>query len=165
MNEYRVTVDGREFAVAIAKDGSMCIDGKVVPVDIGQINTGTFSVLLDGVSTTLVVRREGGSFHVLMNSLQKEISVQSERELLLKTYGGTSGSQRSRLEVFAPMPALIVKVEVNVGDEVVHGQGLLVLEAMKMENELKAVHSGRVKEIRVRQGKPVEKGELLMILE
>jgi biotin carboxyl carrier protein len=63
------------------------------------------------------------------------------------------------------MPALIVKVEVSVGDEVVHGQGLLVLEAMKMENELKAMHSGRVKEIHVRQGKPVEKGELLMILE
>ena len=63
------------------------------------------------------------------------------------------------------MPALVVKVEVSVGEEVKEGQGLLILEAMKMENEIKCHQAGKVKEILVSKGKPVEKGELLMRLE
>jgi biotin carboxyl carrier protein len=63
------------------------------------------------------------------------------------------------------MPALVVRVEVKVSDEVKVGQGLVILEAMKMENEIKSHQSGRVKEIYVAKGKPVEKGELLLLLE
>ena len=63
------------------------------------------------------------------------------------------------------MPAMVVKLEVNVGDEVRAGQPLIVLEAMKMENELLASGPGRVKAVYVNAGKAVEKGELLLLLE
>ena len=65
----------------------------------------------------------------------------------------------------APMPAMVVKLEVNVVDEVRAGQPLIVLEAMKMENELVAAAAGRVKAIYVAPGKAVEKGELLLLFE
>jgi biotin carboxyl carrier protein len=63
------------------------------------------------------------------------------------------------------MPALVVRIEVKVGDEVKEGKGLVILEAMKMENELRAHQSGRVKQIFVEEGKPVEKGQLLLLME
>lgn len=63
------------------------------------------------------------------------------------------------------MPALVVKIEVSVGDEIVSGQGLIILEAMKMENEIKSHSAGVIKEIYVTHGKPVERGELLFLLE
>ncbi len=68
-------------------------------------------------------------------------------------------------EIKAPMPALVVRVEVEIGQKVKPGQGLLILEAMKMENEIKAHSAGIIKEIYATKGKPVEKGELLMLLE
>jgi biotin carboxyl carrier protein len=60
---------------------------------------------------------------------------------------------------------MVVKVEVSVGDEVVEGQGLVILEAMKMENEIKSHQAGKVKSVLVEKGKAVEKGELLLLLE
>jgi biotin carboxyl carrier protein len=63
------------------------------------------------------------------------------------------------------MPALVVRVEVKAGDEVREGQGLLVLEAMKMENEIRSPQAGKVREVFVSNGKAVEKGELLLLLE
>jgi pyruvate carboxylase subunit B len=66
------------------------------------------------------------------------------------------------VRVSAPMPGLVTKIEVTVGDVIVVGQGLLILEAMKMENEIRATISGVITKINATLGKPVEKGELLV---
>jgi pyruvate carboxylase subunit B len=75
------------------------------------------------------------------------------------------GAVHHRLEIHAPMPALVVKVEVAPGQDIATGQGLLVLEAMKMENELRSHQAGRVKEVCVKKGDTVEKGQLLVVME
>lgn len=165
MSAYHVRVAGDEYVVAFATDGSVLLNGSRCTVDIRRTGDSTFSVLMDGSSISISAAGIGGAYDVLSNGVFSEVTVESYRARLLREYAATSGTQHHRYEVHAPMPALVVRVEVNVGDEVQAGQGLVVLEAMKMENELKAHHAGRVKEIRVSKGKTVEKGELLLLLE
>ena len=165
MPVYDVTVDGATMSVAIDPGGKVRVNGETVILDVQQVNDHRFSILMGRESLTLLVEKREGSYAVLAGGALHEVAVISERDRMLKEYGRQSGSTVSRLEIHAPMPALIVKVEVSVGDWVERGSGLLVLEAMKMENEVKAHQKARVKEIYVTEGKPVEKGELLMLLE
>lgn len=165
MSTYHVRVGQDEYTVAFAADGSMLLNGNPCIADIKHIDDSMFSVVMDGASFSIAVASNEGAYEVLSNGVLCEVSVESDRTRLLKEYSATSGTVHQRYEVHAPMPALVVRVEVNVGDEVQAGQGLVVLEAMKMENELKAHHAGIVKEIRVGKGKTVEKGELLLLLE
>jgi len=165
MGTYAVKVNGKEYAVGVAQNGEIRVDGKSVGVDLCRMDSTTFSVLLDGNSVRIVASKRGGVYHVLLNSEEHEIRVETDRQRLLREFSDTVPETRARSEIRAPMPALIVKIEVEVGEEVKEGQGLLILEAMKMENEIKAHQSGRVKQILVSNGKPVDKGEVLIRLE
>jgi biotin carboxyl carrier protein len=133
--------------------------------DIQQLDERTFSLLIDGVSINVVAEKSDDGYRLLLNGKQVTAKVESERARLLKRFESQTSIGHRKTEIKAPMPALVVKVEVGVGDDVPSGQGLLILEAMKMENEIKAHSAGTVKEIYVTKGKPVEKGELLMLLE
>lgn len=165
MSEYTVNFADGEHKVSFGPDGSLSVDDQVVPVEILQTSEHTFSVLVNGMSVKVVAHRSQEAYQVLVDSVQQDVVVESERERLLKAYATKAKAARRRYEVHAPMPALVVKVEVDVGDEVKDGQGLLILEAMKMENEIKSHQSGKVKKILVAEGKTVEKGELLLMLE
>ena len=162
---YDVTVDGRQMSVGIDPGGRVTVDGETLQIDLRQVNDHRYSILMGRESLTLLVEKNEGSYAVMAGGVLHEVTVVSDRDRMLKDYGRRSGSTTTRFEIHAPMPALIVKVEVGVGDRVERGTGLLVLEAMKMENEVKAHQRARVKEIYVVAGKPVEKGELLMLLE
>lgn len=165
MRTYRVTVDGEEFEVRIDEGGQFSIGGQRVEVDIRQLAPSQYSALIDGRSVSLMVTGAAGKFQVLAGSLAHDVTVETERERLLKAYSRAALPGAARVEVRAPMPALVVRIEVSVGEKVEAGTGLLVLEAMKMENEIKAPSKGVVMEIHASQGKAVEKGELLLVLE
>jgi pyruvate carboxylase subunit B len=122
-------------------------------------------MLLNGRSYVVVAEKSDAGYRLLVNGRQLLADVESERTKLLKQFESQKVHGTTKLEIRAPMPALVVKVEVGVGDEVKAGQGLVILEAMKMENEIKAHSSGKVKEIHITKGTPVEKGQLLLILE
>ncbi|MBX2992187.1 MAG: biotin/lipoyl-binding protein [Bacteroidetes bacterium] len=141
------------------------MDGNAIPISAQEVDERTFSVLSNGISSRVVVEKDESIYHMLLSGKHIEVHVESDRMRLLKKFASTSASEHSRTTIHAPMPALVVKVEVNVGDDVSQGQGLVVLEAMKMENEIKAHRPGKVSEIRITKGKAVEKGELLMVLE
>ena len=104
-------------------------------------------------------------FDVIAGDFRGSVSVESERGRMLRRYARSTGGSGARLEVHAPMPAMVIKLEVSVGDEVRPGQPLIVLEAMKMENEILAQGAGRVKAIYASPGKSVNKGELLLLFE
>jgi biotin carboxyl carrier protein len=78
---------------------------------------------------------------------------------------GANAAQKKRARLRAPMPGLIVRIEVEVGHEVKRGDGLIVIEAMKMENELKAPYAGKIKSINVLQSQAVEKNQVLLEFE
>jgi len=165
MGTYVVSSGGKEYSVQLRDDGTVLLDGAEIPLDVTSVGDHTFSLLMNGKSYTIAMAGENGSYDALIGGVPVKLDVQSERDRLLKRYAATSIGGKHRLEVHAPMPAMVSTIEVGVGDEVIEGQGLIILEAMKMENELRAHQSGKVKEIFVAEGKAVEKGELLMLLE
>lgn len=165
MATYVITSGTHTHTVEIREDGTIRYDGENMPVDVKQVGDHQFSLLIEGYSTAIGVLKNGESYHVYHKGIQRIVTVESERARLLGGLAKPKGGRHTKLEITAPMPALVVRVEVQQGDHIREGQGLVVLEAMKMENEIRAHHGGIVKSVRVQAGKPVEKGEVLLLLE
>jgi biotin carboxyl carrier protein len=164
--KYLVMVDGRGIEVEL--------DGDRVTV-AGQTRTATWSaipgtplhqLMLDGRPLTLSVEALGrGRWAVSPVGERWEVEVLDERTRHIRSLTGAGGQQRSLDAVKAPMPGLVVRVQAKPGDKVPAGAGLVVLEAMKMENELKAAAAGVVKAVHVTPGEAVEKGQVLVEFE
>jgi biotin carboxyl carrier protein len=165
MRTYHVTVNGKELTIRLGADGIIAIDGREHDHEVRRVSRTEFSVMNGARQLKVVAAADGDGFDVIAGDFRGRVTVESERERLLRRYARSTGGSGTKLEVHAPMPAMVIKLEVRIGDQVRAGQPLLVLEAMKMENEILAPGPGRVKEIYAITGKPVEKGELLLLLE
>jgi len=99
---------------------------------------------------------------MLVNGKKVQLSGEDDMDRLLKQLGMDSGGAKKMKELKAPMPGLVVKIEVKPGDEVAKDQPLVILEAMKMENVLKAVASATVASVEVKQGQAVEKNQVMI---
>jgi biotin carboxyl carrier protein len=165
MPRFHVKVDGEEYDVDLAEGSPPSISGLGQPATVQTVGDHLYSVMIGNQSFTVLAARSNGSFEVLCGGMYHQVAVDTERGRLLRKYATAGGDKSRHAEIHAPMPAMVVKVEVAVGDEVVEGQGLVILEAMKMENEIKSHQAGKVKSVLVEKGKAVEKGELLILLE
>jgi pyruvate carboxylase subunit B len=134
------------------------IDGTEYPVEYSMIDNNMYSIIIDGKSTTLAVLKKGKNIQVFHNGNLRELEYISEREIL------KGAAVSSGLEITSPMPSRVVKILKEEGDEVELDEGVIVVEAMKMESELKAPSSGKIKEIRVSEGDAVESGTILVVL-
>ena len=144
---YAVTLDGHTFE----------LDSFVMP-------SGAVSMLVEGQSFFVEFDEKGDEVSVLLRGQLTRFDVADERKLRLRA--ATAGfAVEGKQTVVAPMPGKIVKIFVKVGDVVTEGQGLVVVEAMKMENELKAPKAGTVTEIITREGATVENGAPLLVVE
>jgi biotin carboxyl carrier protein len=149
----------------VGGDSTIEVDGSAHTVDVRPVGQQGFSILVDGQSTSAIVQRAGTTYQVIAGGVPHFVGVESERQTLLKKIAGVVGTQKRREEITAPMPALVVRIEVQEGARVEKGQGLIVLEAMKMENEIKSPEAGVIKRIAVTAGSTVEKGQILVTLE
>jgi len=165
MKVFTVVIDGRERTVEIDEHGSVNIVDLAGNPEVRRVGEGEYSVLIEGRSVNVVAVRNRDGISVWAAGEYMTAQVESERSRLLKQFARSTGPAHSKREILAPMPALVVRILVDPGQAVAAGQGLLVLEAMKMENEIKAPQAGTVKQIHVLAGKPVDKGELLLSLE
>ncbi len=160
---YAVTVGDKAYNIEVGGDREIEIDGVPHQVDIQNIDGySLFSLLLDNRSYELIVEREGQQFRILLEGEMYAVSVTDEhaRRLMEAPARVPSGE----VAVKAPMPGLVVAVPATLGQEVKIGQGLIILEAMKMENELRAPRGGRVKAIRVSPGQVVDKDQVLVVI-
>ena len=148
------------------EEGSFYVSfGRVLwTVDARLPQQGICSLLIGGQSYVADVKEEQGLFLVDVNGESYRLTVEEETRYLLRTRGGTKPESGGQV-VTAPMPGKVVHFEVQVGSRVKPGDGLVVLEAMKMENELKATVVGTVKEIRVQLGQAVSVGDILVVIE
>jgi biotin carboxyl carrier protein len=164
---YLITIGGKKFEVVVNGDLSpVTINGREVKVDYRHLRGGRlYSVLADNVNYEFALERANGGFEAWHGSGVIRVDVSDEKTERLKslTSGISGGDRASTLK--APMPGLILKIEVEVGQRVRKGDGLLIVEAMKMENELKAHTSGTIKDIKVKPGEPVEKNQVMIVFE
>ena len=121
MRTFEIIIEQERFVVAVADDGTLHVNGKPAQAIITQTDQHRFSVLMAGRSFTVLARKEGETYDVQINAVTAGVQVDTERTRLLKKYGATATAGHHHAEVHAPMPALVVKVEVAVGDEVQQG--------------------------------------------
>jgi biotin carboxyl carrier protein len=135
-------------------------------VDLRRVGPGSFSVLIGHRSFDFDVAPDGDELIVASRAGAWRVGLIDEKRRAVREAEGRLGRQVSgRVELKAMMPGRVVNVLVKPDDEVAAGQGVLTVEAMKMENEIKTPKVGRVVEVRVTAGQTVEKGEVLAIIE
>jgi biotin carboxyl carrier protein len=164
---FDVDVCGRPSTLQIERTPDdrfqVWIDGEAHAVDVRQTDVGLSLVFEDGRSLEAAATPQGaGEWLVQLPHVDVAVVVDGQRHGR-RGAGGPTGAGAQR--VTAPMPGRVVRVLVAVGDEVTHRQGLVVVEAMKMENELGAPKAGRITEIAVVEGVSVEAGRLLIVIE
>jgi pyruvate carboxylase subunit B len=160
---YFVTVGDRTLEVDLTPDG-VVVEGDPVQADLLEMDgTEVRSLLLGGRSHRVLAKRVArGTWGMHLQGTHLQARVVDERTRIIEEMtGGPEGSGGPRA-LRAPMPGLVIRVEVEAGQVVSPGDGLVIVEAMKMENELKMDGEARVKTILVEEGQAVEKDQLLM---
>jgi biotin carboxyl carrier protein len=168
---YRATIDeDREVEVELSENGEQGgrIDGDDFSWDLLKVKRSSFHVIRDGRSYRIDIVRsssEDKHFSLIVNGQEFEVGLKDRYDLLLERLG-MEDLQGKRVEnIKAPMPGKVLDIKVSVGSEVSEGDPLLVLEAMKMENVIKAPGEGKVKTIHVDVSDPVEKNAVLVEFE
>ena len=160
--KLNLTIDGVEQQIEILDPAPACRfrlgDGVERAADVAVAAAGVYSILLDGRSYDLHVERTPRNLIVTVAGYRFEIEVRDPRR-----WSGTSARHgASDVEmVVAPMPGKVVRVLAAVGESVAPGQGLLVVEAMKMQNEMKSTRAGRLLSMTASEGATVTAGEVL----
>jgi biotin carboxyl carrier protein len=171
---FEIEVNGRPHTVSIERTGTRYrieADGQVDVVDVARVDASTVSMIVLGDreashEVSLVDGREPGDLEVYLRAgvVHARVSgAPGQKRWSARGLPGATAAGPQR--VIAPMPGKIVRVLVAPGDTVAARQGLVVIEAMKMENELRASREGRVKEVHVAEGALVEAGRLLVVVE
>lgn len=156
-----VSLDGRPMPLVLAREGAnWCVNGQ--SVSALEVEPGIYSVLLNGRSFDARIEPapEGWAVHIAGRRLVLEVS--DPRRLGRKRAGL---EREGRVRLNAIMPGKVIRVLVAEGDAVEAGQGILVIEAMKMQNELKAPKAGRIVTLATQVGATVAAGEALAVLE
>jgi biotin carboxyl carrier protein len=164
--KFAAELDGDVIPIEITGAGGryrVALGDEVHLVDARPTGGGGWSLLLGQASTVADVTEENGSFVVHVEGEAYAIRVEEETRYIIRTRGGAAAGGGQVLR--APMPGRVVLLEVAVGQVVKPGDGLVILEAMKMENEFRAAVAGTVKEIRVEVGQAVNPGDVLLVIE
>lgn len=167
--QYFATVDKgeQEYTIDIIEETSnvftVSIDGKTSTVDFARMGDNLYSIIIDGRSYDIDITEKGDNFSVLMGGDHYDVEVLDEMKRLMKLR--TSAGLEGRQVIEAQMPGMIWKVLVEPGQEVEAGQPLMILVAMKMENEIKAPKAGVVQELFVKPDQTVAAGDKLAVVE
>jgi biotin carboxyl carrier protein len=167
--QYEVEIGGRRLQVVVTRSGdgfAVAIDGRTRQVDAARIDAHTLSLLVDSVwsnEVSIVPDPAGGVLDVHAGATRVAVTLNGRRRWGRKDEGSGRSSGPQRLA--APMPGKVVRVLVKAGDRVAARQPVVVVEAMKMENELRASREGTVAEVHVREGMSVDAGALLVVIQ
>jgi biotin carboxyl carrier protein len=167
--ELIVTNEGRDRSVVVEgplPDGKfrVAIDGQVREVDAKLVRPGTWSILLDGKSYVVDLDRRRGGIAASVGASEAVLQVEDALHRRLAAAARPHGDKARGEKLAAPIAGKVVKVLVALGDTVAPGTAVIVLEAMKMENELVAERGGTVSAIHKQAGQAVETGETLVEL-
>jgi pyruvate carboxylase subunit B len=157
-SEHEVLLDG----------GGVHVDGEAVMAHVLPVDGTPVQLAQIGDRVHRVMARRGasrGTYTLWVDGYRFEVEALDERTRAIRDLSASATPAAGPAPLIAPMPGLIVRVNAQVGDRVQPGQGVVVMEAMKMENELRAQAAGTVKTVLVAPGAAVEKGAVLLELE
>lgn len=161
--KYITTLDGKEYLIEVIDEHHVSVNGQIQEVDFESVSgQPVYSMLIDGKSYESYVYETEEGWQVLTRGRQYNLTIEDEREKRLRAAAGGGVAESGEFHLKAPMPGLVVAIPVNEGDKVEKGQVILILESMKMQNELKSPKAGTVGRIRVKQGEKVEQRQALM---
>jgi biotin carboxyl carrier protein len=156
----------KNHVIELERDASgwrVTLDGRPVAVDAVEIAPNTISILLDGQSFEIsVTPSPEGKLKLQTGTREFTAEIIDPRAWSGRRHASVEA--QGRQQIVAPMPGKVVRLLVKVGDHVEAGQGLLVVEAMKMQNEIRSPKSGTVERVLAREGQPVNAGEVLCVV-
>jgi len=163
--KYAASVGDKTFVIDVNRDDQVTLDGETIPVDLRSLDQATaYSLLLDHDSYEVMVNEANGDYQVLVLGHLFTVRVEDERARRLAQAAHGFAPPSGEIQIKSPMPGLIVAIPVEEGQLVKQGDVLMVLESMKMENELKAPRDGTVAGLRVQMRQSVEQHQLLVTL-
>ncbi|HEY8860502.1 MAG TPA: biotin/lipoyl-containing protein [Candidatus Limnocylindria bacterium] len=158
--KYAARAGDRDLVIEVTPEGRFLVGDRVLAADVAEAVPGrVWSVVIDGEAHEVAFV---GADRVWVDGDEIGLAMEDERAVAAGRAGGRAADARQ--EIRAPMPGLLKRVHVAVGSTVSEGDALVTLEAMKMENELRAAHAGTVTQVAVGEGTKVEGGALLIVI-
>lgn len=163
--KYIATIEDKVFEIIIDGENQIEVNGERYEIDFQYLDEdGVLSLLLNNRSLEAVINEQEDTWEVLTRGVLYTVQVQDERAYRLAQARGTGPSVTGEAVIKSPMPGLIVSVPVKEGDMVQKGEKVIILESMKMENELRAPRDGIINRVHVSQGDSVEKDQPLVVI-
>jgi biotin carboxyl carrier protein len=163
---YEVTIADKTHLVELVRSGStwLCkLDGHSFPLDAVAVQSNVLSVLIEGKSYEVKQEITGTDVNIIVGHERFTASVRDPRSLRSRRRSDAGGAGPQKIS--APMPGKVVRILAQTGEKVEAGQGVVIIEAMKMQNELKSPKKGAVKRIHAAEGALVEAGQVLAEIE
>jgi biotin carboxyl carrier protein len=161
--KYVTTINEREFTVEILDERHLAVDGVAYEIDFVPVsNQPVYSLIVNGESFDAHVYPDEEVWQVLFQGNVYTAQVEDEREKRLRAALSGTALEQEEFHLKAPMPGMVVSVPVQAGQVVKKGDVLLILESMKMQNELRSPRDGSVGRVRVASGDRVEKKDTLL---
>jgi biotin carboxyl carrier protein len=161
--KYEIQIAGKTRAVELTRAPNgwqASLDGVALDIDAAEISPGVFSILLNGQSHEVrIAAAPDGTLTLQDGPHEWKAQVIDPRAWRGRRHG--AAEVEGRQQIVAPMPGKVVRVLVKVGDQVEAGQGLLVVEAMKMQNEVRSPKTGKVEKLSAKEGQAVNSGDTL----
>ena len=166
MSEFIVTIDEEKFSINISDPQYVKIGDDNYKLDISQLSDHTYSLkLANEIYHITSSKLENNKYSFLIDGHYFESYVRTKLEEEAEKILNAKLVSNDKIKIKSPMPGMIIRVNKKVGDKVVKGESLILLEAMKMENELKASEDGIISKIYAKSGNSVEKNQILLIID
>ncbi len=164
--KYITTINEQEYFVEILDENHIRINDEDLDIDFQYVQgQPVFSLIVDGTSYEAYVYEDEGEWQVLMRGDFYQVVVEDEREKRLLAASGGRVADRGEFHLKSPMPGLVIAVPVSEGQKIQKGDVLVILESMKMQNELRSPTDGIVTRIRIQEGDSVEQRQTMLSVE
>jgi biotin carboxyl carrier protein len=163
---YEIIIDGKPHRLDLTREGQqwLCtVDGMPVEANAMVTRPDVLSIVIDGHAYEVKRERTPSDTHLWVKNSRFAVEVRDPRSL--RSRRAKAGSTEGPQKIIAPMPGKIVRILATAGAAVQAGQGIIVVEAMKMQNEMKSPKAGKVKQVLVADGATVNAGDVLAIIE
>jgi biotin carboxyl carrier protein len=166
MSEFSISLNGDKMILSFTKNGNVQIGDKEHSYELIPLNHYDYLLKIDNRVYELHNNKiNSESFSITVNGRAVELNIRTALQEKAAKLIEKAVVKNSKAEVKAPMPGMVLKIRKSIGDNVNQGESLLILEAMKMENDLKSPVDGIIKNIYVKEGAPVDKGSALFLIE